>query len=120
MIHLWGITRCSSVRDAIKALEAHGIEYAFHSFDQEHPSDWQVRLWVDGLGRKKIINPSSRPWRALDLATRERAKVDDKAAAAVLTEHLYVIRRPLVAWPDGKLTCGLADFKARLEEELNP
>ena len=38
----------------------------------------------------------------------------------MLTEHLYVIRRPLVAWPDGKLTCGLAAFKARLEEELNP
>lgn len=120
MIHLWGITRCSSVRDARKALDAHGLEYEFHSFDREPVSNWQVRLWVDGLGRKKIINPSSRPWRALDLETRERAKVDDKAAAAVLTEHLYVIRRPLVAWPDGKLTCGLADFKARLEEELNP
>lgn len=114
MIHLWGIPQCGTVRKALKALEAADASFVFHNLDEEPFTEATLRGWVASIGRVRLMNPSSRDWRALDAAQRDAAKADDEAALSLLLRSPRICRRPVVVWPDGAVTSGYADFEERL------
>ncbi len=103
---LYGIPNCDSVKRARAALIERGTAYAFHDFKKAGVPEDRLDAWLDAVGWEKLLNRQGTTWRKLPDA--ERAAVIDRASArAVMLAHASVIKRPVIEWPDGRVSVGL-------------
>lgn len=108
IIRVYGIPNCDTVKKARAWLTSQGLDYAFHDFKKQAPSPDQLSTWMQALGWEKLTNRQGTTWRKLDPALQ--ASVTDAASAAqLLLTHVSAIKRPVVEWPDGRISVG---FKA--------
>jgi arsenate reductase-like glutaredoxin family protein len=54
-----------------------------------------------------LLNRKGTTWRKLDTAL-QNGVVDAVSAAVLMQAHASVIKRPVVQWPDGRITLGFA------------
>ena len=103
---LYGIPHCDSVKRARAALAERGTAYAFHDFKKAGVPEDRLNAWLDAVGWEKLLNRQGTTWRQLPDA--ERAAVTDRASAcAAMLAHVSVIKRPVIEWPDGRVSVGL-------------
>ena len=107
MIQLYGIPNCDTVKRARAWLAEHGHEVAFHDFKKQGVPAELLPAWLAAFGRDKLVNRAGTTWRKLDDAVKA-AVVDDASAAALMRREPSVIKRPVVRWPDGRLTLGFS------------
>lgn len=112
---LHGLPNCDTVKRARAWLQQQGVAHAFHDFKKQGLPEAVLQAALDGVGAARLLNRQGSTWRQLDEAARAAA---DTAAGlpALLRERPSLIKRPLVAWPDGGWTVGFdaADWAARL------
>jgi arsenate reductase len=96
-IALYGIPNCDTVKKARAWLAEHGVDYSFHDFKKEPPTDAQLERWSAELGWEKLVNRKGTTWRQLDAQTQERVK-DAASARELMREYVSVIKRPVVEW----------------------
>jgi Spx/MgsR family transcriptional regulator len=115
MTTLYGISNCDTVKKARAWLTDQGVEYTFHDFKKLGVPVPQIDSWLKQAGWEKLLNRQGTTWRKLDPALQTRV-TDAKSARALMLEHSSVIKRPVVEWPDGKVTIGFsaADWQTRL------
>jgi Spx/MgsR family transcriptional regulator len=115
MTTLYGISNCDTVKKARAWLSDQGVDYAFHDFKKLGVPVPQLDNWLKQAGWEKLLNRQGTTWRKLDPAIQARV-TDDKSARSLMLEHSSVIKRPVVEWPDGKVTIGFsaADWQTRL------
>lgn len=116
MIELWGIRQCDSVRKMLAVLDLNGLTYRFHDLDVERVESPRLAKWLSILGFKQAMNPASRDWKATAETMRQAARSDASVAMALLEAHPRIFRRPIIEWPDGTITAGLAAAMAHLGE----
>jgi Spx/MgsR family transcriptional regulator len=102
---LSGIPNCDTVRQARAWLDGRGVDFAFHDLRREGVPPDRLQAWIDALGWERLLNRQGTTWRRLDDAPRASV-VDRAAAAALVSTHPTVIRRPVIDWPDGRVTVG--------------
>lgn len=103
---LYGIPHCDSVKRARAALAERGTACAFHDFKKSGVPEDRLDAWLDAVGWEKLLNRQGTTWRQLPEAAR--AAVTDRASArAAMLAHASVIKRPVIEWPDGRITVGL-------------
>jgi Spx/MgsR family transcriptional regulator len=112
-IQLFGIPNCDTVKKARDWLTAQGVDYTFHDFKKQGVPADLLPTWLQAVGRDTLINRKGPTWRNLGSEVHATV-VDDASAIAVMLAHSSVIKRPVVAWPDGKVTVG---FKPELFAE---
>jgi arsenate reductase len=114
-ITLYGIPHCDTVKRARAWLTERGQAVQFHDFKRQGISADEARQWLLALGRDALINRRGTTWRALDAAQQASADTDEGALALMLSQH-SVIKRPVVRWPDARLTVGFdaVDWAGRL------
>ena len=112
---LYGIPNCDSVKRARAWLSEHGRPAQFHDFKKSGVPGPQLDHWLDSVGWQRLLNRKGTTWRKLDAGT-QAALVDAASARALMLAQPSVIKRPVVAWPDGSLTVGFdaAEFSQRL------
>ena len=115
-IHLYGIPNCDTVKKARDWLTAHGLDYTFHDFKKQGVPMDLLPDWLAAVGRDTLINRKGPTWRNLGPAVHATV-VDDASAISVMVANSSVIKRPVVAWLDGKVTVG---FKPELFAERLP
>ena len=114
---VYGIPNCDTVKKARAWLADQGIDFAFHDFKKQGvPSD-ALKLWIKQVGLDALINRKGPTWRNLG-PTVQASVVDGGSALAVVQAQSSVIKRPVVAWPDGVVTVGFAPeaFAQRLAQ----
>lgn len=94
MITVYGIKNCDTVKKALKWFDAKGIEYTFFDYKKQHPSEAQLKQWIDTFGWDVVVNKRGTTYRKLDETTKNRLNAD--TAAAVLLENNSMIKRPIV------------------------
>jgi Spx/MgsR family transcriptional regulator len=99
-ITLYGIPNCDTVKKARAWLTEHGLVHAFHDFKKAGVPPDLLQQWVDALGWEVLLNRKGTTWRQLDEATR-LGTTDAASAMRLMLQHPSVIKRPVVAWPDG-------------------
>ena len=104
-ITLYGIPNCDTVKRARAWLADHGQAVQFHDFKREGLPLDDARQWLAALGRDALINRRGTTWRALEPTQQALAETDEGALALMLAQH-SVIKRPVVRWPDARLTVG--------------
>jgi Spx/MgsR family transcriptional regulator len=107
-ITLYGIPNCDTVKKARSWLAEQGLAYDFHDFKKQGVPAERLPDWMAAVGWEKLLNRQGTTWRKLDDAVKTQAQ-DAASAATVMVEHPSVIKRPVVEWPQGRITVG---FKA--------
>lgn len=107
MIHLYGITTCSTVKQARQWLAKAGIAYHFHDLRAGTLQQNLLQEWLAQLGQKTLINTRSTTWRSLPPSSQQQALSSDPWP--VLLAHPSLLKRPILVHPQG-LHCG---FKAQ-------
>jgi len=94
MIVIYGLKNCDTCRKSVKLLAAGGAAYRFHDLRADGlPAD-RLAVWMETLGWEALLNRRSTTWRGL--AEAEKADLDGPRAAALLTRHPTLIKRPVV------------------------
>lgn len=105
MVTLYGIPNCDTVKKARTWLTGHGMPHQFHDFKKQGVPVAELDHWLTALGWEKLVNRQGTTWRKLDAAVQ--ASVTDAASARpLLLAQPSLIKRPVVAWPGGKVTVG--------------
>jgi arsenate reductase (glutaredoxin) len=104
-VTVYGIPNCDTVKKARVWLSDHGLEVVFHDFKKLGVPAADLTTWAQTLGWEALVNRKGTTWRKLDEATR-LAVTDIASATALMVAHPSVVKRPVVAWPDGRLTVG--------------
>ncbi len=104
-ITLYGIPNCDTVKKARAHLSAQGLAHEFHDFKKHSVPADALDRWINAVGWEKLLNRQGTTWRKLDAATQAEV-VDAVSAARLMVANPSVIKRPVVAWADGKITVG--------------
>jgi arsenate reductase len=101
MLTFYGYKKCSTCRQAEKALEAAGKKYAFVDITENPPSKAELKRVQaqSGLPLRKLFNTSGEQYKLLGIKDRI-ATMSDSEAFDLLAGNGRLIKRPLVT--DGK------------------
>ena len=102
---VYGLRNCDTVKRARAWLAGQGAEARFHDFKQVGVPADALDAWIAALGWERLLNRQGSTWRKLDQASRA-AVVDAASARALMLAQASVIKRPVVAWPDGGFSVG--------------
>ena len=102
---VYGIPNCDTVKKARTWLTDHGLNATFHDFKKQGVPAAEVDVWLAAVGWEVLLNRKGTTWRKLDTAVQ--ASVTDSASAKkIMLEHASTIKRPVIAWPSGRVTVG--------------
>jgi len=104
---VYGIPNCDSVKKARAWLSDHGLSATFHDFKKQGVPPEQLDRWLTAVGWETLLNRKGTSWRKLDAAQQSNVK-DSASAKEVMLAHASTIKRPVIAWPSGKITAGFA------------
>ena len=102
---VYGLGHCDTVKRARAWLAGQGVAAQFHDFKKVGVPVAALDAWIGALGWERLLNRQSSTWRRLDDAARA-AVVDLSSARALMLAQASVIKRPVVAWPDGGFSVG--------------
>ena len=102
---VYGIPNCDTVKKARTWLSQQGLEATFHDFKKQGVPEAELDTWLAAVGWETLLNRKGTTWRKLDPAVQARV-TDSPSAKAVMQEHASTIKRPVIAWPSGKITVG--------------
>ena len=105
MLTLYGISNCDTVKRARAWLAGQGLEVTFHDFKKSGVPEARLDAWLHDAGWEALLNRNGTTWRKLDESQRA-AVTNTVSARALMLAQPSVIRRPVVEWPDGRLTVG--------------
>lgn len=114
-LHLYGIPNCDTVKKARTWLAERAVTVEFHDFKKQGVPAAELDRWLAALGWEMVLNRQGTTWRKLDEATRAEVGNAEQARAVMLA-HPSVIKRPVLAWPDGSFSVGFdpAGWQTRL------
>ena len=105
MTTIYGIPNCDTVKRARAWLAEQGVAADFHDFKKIGVPVDHLPAWCDAVGWERLLNRQGTTWRKLPADT-QAAVVDAASAQALMRLQPSVIKRPVVEWPDGRITVG--------------
>jgi arsenate reductase len=117
---VFGIPNCDTVKRARAWLAEQGVVHQFHDFKKAGLPAALLQGWVDRLGWEPLLNKRGTTWRQLTPQVQGTV-TDAHSAQALMLAQPSLVKRPVVAWADGRLTVGFdaqqwadtADAKAK-------
>lgn len=104
-ITVFGIPNCDTVKKARLWLQNQGLAYQFHDLKKDGVPPEALTRWMQALGWEVLLNRKGTTWRKLEEAL-QASVCDAASAAALMRAHVSVIKRPVVQWPDDRITVG--------------
>jgi arsenate reductase len=102
---VYGIPNCDTVKKARAWLSEHGLDATFHDFKKQGVPEAALDDWLAAVGWETLLNRKGTTWRKLDPAVQ--AGVNDSASARkIMLVHASTIKRPVIAWPSGRVSVG--------------
>ncbi|NBT11406.1 MAG: arsenate reductase [Betaproteobacteria bacterium] len=103
---IWGIPNCDTVKRMRAALMAAGWAVDFRDFKKLGVPTDRLAAWTAAVGWERLLNRQGTTWKKLS-ATEQAAVVDAASAAVLMRAQSSVIKRPVIEWPDGRITVGM-------------
>lgn len=114
-MHLFGIPNCNTVKKARDWLNIHGVDYTFHDFKKEPPTEALLINWLATHPWETLVNRAGMTWRKL--SESEKAAVNDNhSAIQLMMAKSSVIKRPVLVNNNQIIHIGFdeAVYEARL------
>ncbi|MDT8398103.1 MAG: Spx/MgsR family RNA polymerase-binding regulatory protein [Pseudomonadales bacterium] len=94
MLNMYGINNCDTIRKARNWLDQHRLDYHFHDYKKNPPTEKMIRSWCREIDFNDLINRKGSTWRKLpDTA---KASLDLEKAVQLMCENPSLIKRPLL------------------------
>jgi len=93
MLKVYGIKNCNKVRDTLKWLDEHEVEYTFVNLKKEPLSEDKLDEFVHKMGLDVLINRRGTTWRNLGLKDQD---LSDEELFEKLVENQMMIKRPVI------------------------
>lgn len=92
---LYGYKRCSTCREAQRALQQQGIKAQFHDMVEQPPSEETIRTWMKMSGRpaEEFVNTRGTVYRARHLKS---ARFTDDEWVRELSKDGKLVKRPVL------------------------
>ena len=103
---LYGIPHCDTVKKARAWLVRRGVAHEFHDFKRLGLPEPLLDTWLAQVPLDRLLNRAGSTWRNLPEAEREAAAARPGAARALLLAQHSLVKRPVVKWPDGRISVG--------------
>lgn len=97
-VTIYGIKNCDTMKKAFAWLGAQGIDYKFHDYRVAGITRTDVEAWVAAAGLDKVLNKSSKTFRALPEAAREG--LNEAKAIDLMVGEPTMIKRPVLTTQD--------------------
>ena len=104
-VTVFGIPNCDTVKKARVWLQNQGLAYQFHDFKKDGVPPEALTRWMQSVGWEVLLNRKGTTWRKLDAAL-QNSVTNAASAAALMQAQASVIKRPVVQWPDGRISVG--------------
>lgn len=109
---LYGIPNCDTVKKARAWLAERHPGVAFHDFRKQGLDRATVAHWLGRVDWTLLVNRKGTTWRGLP-DERKAAVTDAAGALELMLEFPSVIKRPVLAMPDGAVHVGFSDAQYR-------
>ncbi|MHB2265461.1 arsenate reductase [Aliihoeflea sp. PC F10.4] len=93
-VTIYGIRNCDTMKKAFVWLEANAVEYVFHDYRANGIGKNDVSRWCSAAGWEKVLNKSSRTFRALP--EKDRENLDEARAIDLMVAEPTMIKRPVL------------------------
>lgn len=103
-MRLYSYAACSTCRKALAWLSQQGLCVETIDITQQPPTVAELRLALDQLGRKALLNTSGKRYRELGAAAV--AALDDQQLLETLSSDGRLIKRPLLVTDDQHVLTG--------------
>jgi len=111
----YGYKKCSTCRDAMKWLDAKGVDYTFVPIIESPPTPKELKqALAAGFTLRNLFNTSGIQYRELKMKDK-LATMSEQEAIKTLTGNGYLVKRPMVFGDDGRVTVG---FKPEMYAEI--
>jgi len=111
-IKVYEYKRCGTCRNALKYLDAKGIDYTAIPIRETPPTIKEFKFMIEQTGEfKRLLNTSGQDYRALNMKDKVKELSEDEVLK-LLTENGNLVKRPFVIGEE----FGTTGFK---EEEWN-
>jgi arsenate reductase len=109
MLKVYIYQKCSTCRDALKWLDAHGIKHEVKAIRETPPTVAELKIALDSFNGdlRKIFNTSGMDYRALGLKDRLPSMTENEALE-MLSRHGNLVKRPFVIG-DGTVLVGFKE-----------
>jgi len=109
MLKVYIYQKCSTCRDALKWLDAHGIKHEVKAIRETPPTVAELKVALDSFNGdlRKIFNTSGMDYRALGLKDR-LPDMSVNEALEMLSTHGNLVKRPFVIG-DGAVLVGFKE-----------
>jgi Spx/MgsR family transcriptional regulator len=104
-ITVYGIPNCDTVKKARAYLAEQKIDYIFHDFKRQGVPEALMDSGLTQIGWELLLNRKGTTWPKLD-ASVQASVVDAASAKVVMLAEPSAIKRPVIAWNDGRITVG--------------
>ena len=115
---MYGIKNCDTIKKARNYLSTSGIDFHFHDYRADGLDAALLQSFIDQLGHDVLLNTRGTTWRQLPEAERDAIR-DAASAKALMLAHPALIKRPVLAAPDGTLLVGFKEpvYHAFIQEK---
>ena len=97
---VYHLKTCDTCRKAIKSLSAAGHELTLIDVRADGVPAADLVRFEKAIGWEKLLNTRSTTWRGLEAA--DKADMDAAKAAALMSEHPTLIKRPVIERHDSQ------------------
>jgi Spx/MgsR family transcriptional regulator len=105
---VYGLDNCDSCRKARNWLKRAGVEHDFVDYRERRIEPSTLKAWAQQLGGwDKLVNKGSTTWR--NLPEMRKSPHSDPEWTLLIKEHPVIVKRPVVAMPDGGVSVGFTD-----------
>ena len=105
---VYGLVACDTCRKARNWLLRAGVENEFVDYREHRVEPATLKDWAQQLGGwDKLVNKASTTWRSLPEG--RKAPGSDPEWTLLVKEHPAIVKRPVVAMPDGAVSVGFTD-----------
>lgn len=94
MTTLYGIKNCDTMKKAIKWLDSHHVDYAFHDVRKDGLTKKTITDWCNHVGWETLLNTRGTTWRKLPEHVRDA--VNKTKAISLMFEQPAIIKRPVL------------------------
>jgi Spx/MgsR family transcriptional regulator len=102
---LYGLDNCDACRKARNWLQRAGVEHEFLDYRAQRIEPEKLKVWAQHLGGwEALVNKASTTWR--NLPPMRKSPGSDPEWTLLVKEHPAIVKRPVVAMPDGSVHLG--------------
>jgi arsenate reductase (glutaredoxin) len=105
-VTIYGIKNCDTMKKARAWLDKHGVAHSFHDYKTAGVERERLERWCKKVGWETLLNRSGTTFRKL--ADRDKNRLDEKKAVALMLAQPSMIKRPVLDLGGGKLVVGFA------------